>query len=94
METATVENDMSTGSAFADLAARAAAGKMLAEDIAELGKRKAQHLIRRGREASEDCLDETTHYIKHNPWQSVGIAAGVGVFGGLLFGWTCSRVCK
>jgi len=94
METATVENGRSTASKFAHLAARAAEGKMLAEDFAEIGKRKAQRMIRRGREAGEDCLDETTHYVKHHPWQSIGIAAGVGAFVGVLFGWTCSRVCK
>lgn len=97
MQTATVENGTSTGINFAHLAARAAEGKMLAEDFAEfaeIGKRKAQRMIRRGREAGEDYLDETTHYVKHHPWQSVGIAAGVGAFVGLLFGWICSRACK
>jgi len=94
METATVESGRSTGSKFAHLAATAAEGKMLAEDFAEIGKRKAQRMIRRGLEAGEDCLDETTHYVKHHPWQSVGIAAGVGAFVGVLFGWTCSRACK
>ena len=94
MQAETVENGRSTGFEFANLAARLAEGKTMAEDFAEMGRTKAQRLIRRGREAGEDCLDDTTHYIKHNPWQSVGIAAGVGVFSGLLFGWTCSRVCK
>jgi ElaB/YqjD/DUF883 family membrane-anchored ribosome-binding protein len=94
MQTATVENGTSTGIKSAHLAAKAAEGKMLAEDFAEIGKRKAQRMIRRGREAGEDYLDETTHYVKHHPWQSIGIAAGVGAFVGLLFGWTCSRACK
>ena len=94
METATLENGKNTESKFAHLAAKATEGKMLAEDFAEIGKRKAQRMIRRGREASEDCLDETTHYVKHHPWQSVGIAAGTGAFVGVLFGWTCARVCK
>jgi ElaB/YqjD/DUF883 family membrane-anchored ribosome-binding protein len=94
METATVENGKSTESKFAHLAARAAEGKMLAEDFAEIGKRKAQRMIRRGREAGEDYLEEKTHYVKHHPWQSVGIAAGVGVIVGVLFGWTCSRAYK
>ena len=94
MQTATIENDTSTGLKFAHLAARAAEGKTLVEDLAEIGKRKAQRMMRRGREAGEDYLEETTHYLKHHPWQSVGIAAGVGAFVGLLFGWTCSRVCK
>lgn len=94
MQTETVENGTSTGLKFAHLAAKAAEGKMLAEDFVEIGKRKAQRMIRRGREAGEDCLDETTHCIKHHPWQSVGIATGVGALVGLLFGWTCSRARK
>lgn len=94
MQTATTENRQSTGLKLAHLAARAAEGKMLAEDLAELGKRKAQRLIRHGREATEDCLEETTHYVKHHPWQSLGIAAGFGAFVGVLFGWACSRACK
>ena len=89
----TTTNEIATGTAakLAHLTAKAAEGKMLAEDLVEIGKRKAQRAIRRGREAGEDYLDETTHYIKHNPWQSVGIAAGIGAFVGLLFGLMCSR---
>jgi ElaB/YqjD/DUF883 family membrane-anchored ribosome-binding protein len=94
MENTTVKNDTTTHFSFPDLAAKVAEGKMLCEDITEKGKRQAGRLIKKGREAGEDCLDDTTHYIKHNPWQSVGIAAGVGAFAGLLFGWTCARVCK
>lgn len=94
METTTMENGKNTGTKFAHLAAKTAEGKMLAEDFAEIGKRKAQRLIRRGREAGEDCVDETRYYVKHHPWQSIGIAAGVGAFAGALCGWTCARVCK
>ena len=43
----TVEHGTSTGITFAHLAARAAEGKMLAEDFAQIGKRKAQRLMRR-----------------------------------------------
>ena len=91
METATVGNNTGTAFKLAHLSAKAAEGKMLAEDLVEIGKRKAQRAIRRGREVGEDYLDETTHYIKHNPWQAVGVAAGVGAFVGLLFGLMCSR---
>lgn len=79
MPTATVENSSSTGVRLADLApAKVADGKVLAEDLLGTGKRKTQRAIRKGYEAGEDCLDDTTHYIKHHPWQSVGIAVGVG----------------
>ena len=94
METATVTNGRSTGFKLAHLTAKAAEGKMLAEDLVEIGKRKAQRVVRRGYAAGEDYLDETTHYIKHHPWQSVGVALGVGTFAGLLLGWTWSRASK
>ena len=91
MQTETLENGTSTGLKLAHLAAKAAEGKILAEDLVEIGKRKAERLVHHGREAGEDLLDDATHHIKHNPWQSVGIAAGVGAFVGLLLGLTCSR---
>ena len=91
METATVTNGKSTGFKFAHLTARAAEGKILAEDLVEIGKRKAQRMIRHGYEAGEDYLDETTHYIKHHPWQSVGVALGVGLSLGFLSGFLSRR---
>ncbi len=94
MQTATGANDKNIGSAFAQLAAKVTEGKTLCEDLTEVSKRKAQRLIRRGREATEDRLDETTRYLKHHPWQSVGIAAGAGIFAGVILGWTCSQARK
>ena len=51
METATVENDKSAAFTLAHLSARVTEGKVLAEDLVEIGKRKAQRVIRKGREA-------------------------------------------
>jgi ElaB/YqjD/DUF883 family membrane-anchored ribosome-binding protein len=91
MQTATVENGKGTAAKLAHLTAKAAEGKMLAEDLLEIGKRKAQRAIRRGYEVGEDYLDETTHYIKHNPWRSVGVALGVGLSLGFLSGFLSRR---
>ena len=91
MRTATVENGKHTGVKLAHLAAKAAEGKLLAEDLVEIGKRKAQRAIRRGYEVGEDYLDDTTHYIKHNPWHSVGIALSVGLTLGFLSGFLSRR---
>ena len=87
MRTATLENGKSTAFTLAHLAAKATEGKIIAEDMIEIGKRKAQRMARRGYEAGEDYLDETTHYIKHNPWRSVGVALGVGLTLGFLGGF-------
>ena len=94
MQTATVENGTGTAAKLAHLTAKAAEGKMLAEDLVEMGKRKAQRMVRQGVEVGEDYLDESRRYIKHHPWQSVGIAAGVGAGVGILLGWLCGRSCK
>jgi ElaB/YqjD/DUF883 family membrane-anchored ribosome-binding protein len=91
METATVQNGKSTGFKLAHLTAKAAEGKMLAEDLVEIGKRKAQRMIRRGYEAGEDYLDESTRYIKHHPLQTVGVALAVGLGLGFVSGFLSRR---
>jgi ElaB/YqjD/DUF883 family membrane-anchored ribosome-binding protein len=91
MQPTTVANGKGTAPKLAHLTAKAAEGKMLAGDLVEIGKRKAQRAIRRGYEAGEDYLDESKHYIKHNPWQSVGAALGVGLVLGFLGGFLSRR---
>jgi len=86
MQTATVEEGKGATFKLAELTAKAAEGKILAEDLLEVGKRKAQRMIRKGYETGEDYLDDTTHYIKHHPWQSIGMALGVGLTLGLVGG--------
>lgn len=91
METAVATNGKHTGFKLAHLAAKAAEGKELAEDLVEIGKRKATRLARRSYAAGEDYLDDTTHYIKHHPWQSIGVALGVGLTLGFFGGFFGTR---
>ena len=86
MRTATVEDGKSTGIKLAHLAAKAAEGKVIAEDLVDIGKRRAQRLVRQGYEMGEDYIDESRRYIKRNPWQSVGVALGVGLLLGFVAG--------
>ena len=86
MRTVTVEDGKNTGIKLAHLAAKAAEGKVIAEDLVDIGKRKAQRLVRQGYEMGEDYIDESRRYIKRNPWQSVGVALGVGLFLGFVAG--------
>jgi ElaB/YqjD/DUF883 family membrane-anchored ribosome-binding protein len=91
MRTATVEDGKNSGIKIAHLAAKAAEGKIIAEDLVDLGKRKAQRLVRQGYEVGEDYIDESRRYIKHNPWQSVGVALGLGVALGFIAGLLSRR---
>ncbi|OLE50127.1 MAG: hypothetical protein AUI36_19675, partial [Cyanobacteria bacterium 13_1_40CM_2_61_4] len=91
MPTTTVANGKATAFKLAHLTAKATEGKMLAEDLMEIGKRKAQRIVRKGYETGEDYLDESKRYIKHNPWKSVGVALGVGLSLGFLSGFIARR---
>lgn len=91
MRTATIEDGKNTGIKLAHLAAKAAEGKVIAEDLVDIGRRKAQKLVRQGYELGEDYIDESRRYIKHNPWQSVGIALGVGLALGFVAGLISRR---
>ena len=91
MRTATVEDGKSAGIKLAHIAAKAAEGKILAEDLVDIGKRKAQRLYRQGYELGEDYVDESRRYIKKNPWQSVGVALGVGLALGFVAGLLSRR---
>ncbi len=91
MKTATVEDGKNAGIKLAHIAAKAAGGKILAEDLVDIGKRKAQRLVRQGYEIGEDYIDESRRYIKKNPWQSIGAALGVGLALGFVAGLLTRR---
>lgn len=54
---------------------------------------EAEGMAKHGRRAMEDVMEDTTYWIKKNPWQSVGYAAGAAFGIGLCLGWFTSRVC-
>ena len=89
--TTAVQNGKAAAFKLAHLTAKAAEGKMLAEDLVEIGKRKAQRIVRKGYEAGEDYLDESKRYIKHNPFRAVGVALGVGLTLGFVSGILARR---
>ncbi len=70
-------------------------------DVAALKKRleyavenavlDAERIAKQGKHAVEDVVEDATYYIKKNPWQSVGYAAGAALGVGLLTGWLLTR---
>lgn len=70
-------------------------------DIAELKKRveyavedavmDAERIAKHGKYAVEEVVEDATHYIKKNPWQSVGYTAGAALGVGLVAGWLMTR---
>lgn len=94
MESTTMETASDAAIKFAHLSHEVSKAKTLVEDVVEDGKRQAQRMLKRSYVAVEDCVEDTTYYIKRHPWQSVGIALGVGTGAGLLAGWFFGRGCK
>jgi ElaB/YqjD/DUF883 family membrane-anchored ribosome-binding protein len=50
----------------------------------ETAKSRLLEVERAARRQGEDAVIATEDYVKRNPWQAVGIAAGVGLVVGVL----------
>jgi ElaB/YqjD/DUF883 family membrane-anchored ribosome-binding protein len=92
MENKVVEN-VTDAINLAHLTHEVSKAKVLIDDVLEDGKRKAERLVKRSFVAAEECVEDTTYFIKRHPWQSVGAALGVGAAVGVLAGWWTSRSC-
>jgi ElaB/YqjD/DUF883 family membrane-anchored ribosome-binding protein len=68
-----------TDSKFADLRARAKENLLLARE-------KLADVSAASRERVRQVADATDDYVHDNPWSSIGIAAAVGLFVGVLLG--------
>lgn len=55
-----------------------------AEQSLQQAKVRLTELERDARRRAQEMTDATEGYVRDNPWQSVGIAAGVGLLLGLL----------
>lgn len=51
----------------------------------------AERAAKRAKYAFDDTVEDTTHWIKTNPWPSVGYAAAAGLSIGLLAGVLIAR---
>lgn len=93
MENKTMENITDATVNLAHLGHQVAKARTLIDDAIEVGKHKVERSVKRGRVAVEDCVEDTTYFIKRHPWESVGMAVGVGAFVGLIVGWVTTRTC-
>ena len=91
MESNTMENVRNKGINLPDLAGHVEKAKVLVNDVIEDGKHKVGRTFKRGVIATEECIEDTTYFIKRHPWQSVATAVGIGAVVGLVAGWQASR---
>ena len=61
------------------------------ENAVEDAVMEAEQMAKHGRRAMENVKEDTTYWIKKNPWQSVGYAAGAAFGIGMCLGWFTSR---
>jgi ElaB/YqjD/DUF883 family membrane-anchored ribosome-binding protein len=93
MESKAVENVTDAAINLAHLTHEMSRAKALVDDVLEDSKRKAERMLKRGFVAAEDCVEDTTYFIKRHPWQSAGAAFGLGAALGVLTGWLTTRSC-
>ncbi|MGA1369631.1 MAG: hypothetical protein ACO394_14060 [Blastocatellia bacterium] len=51
----------------------------------------AARVVRRGKYAAEELLDDTSHRIKQDPIPAVAVTFGIGIGVGILVGWLLGR---
>jgi ElaB protein len=68
--------------------------KERASHVIEDGIVDAKRMIKKGRYVAEDLVDDTAHYIKHDPWRSVGVTFGVGMGLGVIIGLLIGQKTK
>ena len=73
----------STARTVGDAAASAA---QRVGDTLEQGRAALEQMQTAISEKTRECMQTTDAYVRGNPWQAVGIAAGVGLVIGLLLG--------
>ena len=94
MESNTMEHLTDKPINLPDLTEGVSKAKVFVNDFIEDGKHKVERTFKRGRMATEECIEDTTYFIKRHPWQSMGVAVGVGAVVGLFAGWQASRCCR
>ncbi len=69
-----------------DVSERAKGARQRAADSVESARARLAELEADLRKRAKAVKDDATQYVHDNPWQSVGIAAAVGVVVGVLLG--------
>lgn len=91
MESRTLENVADAAINLGHLRHEVSKAKVVLDDVLEDGKRKAGRILKRGVLTVEDCVEDSTYFIKRHPWQSVGAVLGLGAGLGFLGGWMATR---
>ena len=78
----TPENSMAATARNVGETAASAAQRM--QDSLEQGKAALADMQAKVSEKTRECMRTTDVYVRDNPWQAVGIAAGIGLLVGLL----------
>ena len=82
---------LATAGKIAETGIDIAALKQRVEYAVEDAVLDAERLARQGKHAVDDVVEDATYYIKKNPWQSIGYAAGASLGVGFLAGWLIRR---
>ena len=69
-----------------DASDRAKTARQRAADSVETARARLAELEADLKRRAKAAKDDATHYVQDNPWQSVGVAAAIGVVLGVLLG--------
>lgn len=65
--------------------------RSIVTDTVENSVRSANQVIKHGRQAAEDAIEEAKYAVKQRPFQSIGAAFAAGILTGGLLAWVGLR---
>jgi ElaB/YqjD/DUF883 family membrane-anchored ribosome-binding protein len=87
-----MRNALETAGKFAEAGMDVRLLKKRLETAVEDAFLEAERMAKHGKHAMADVIDDTTYWVKKNPWHAVGCAAGAAFGVGLCLGWFTSRL--
>ncbi len=80
-----------TGEQIADTARKASRATSAVADAFEDGVEVARRAAKRGGDAAEEFVDDTTKRLQRHPIETVAATFAIGVFAGIVIGWMTKR---
>ncbi len=65
--------------------------RSIVTEVADDGVRSACEVIKQGRYAAEDAINEAQLTVRRKPFETMGVVFAVGVLAGGVLGWMGSR---
>jgi ElaB/YqjD/DUF883 family membrane-anchored ribosome-binding protein len=91
MKAEVLDKAVEVGAAVAQMRAGSGRMKEAVADAVEDGISEAKRVVKQGRRAAEDLVDDAEYQVKQHPLSAVGVSFGIGLGLGAVIGMLLAR---